>query len=169
MRILNQFRIVALALACAALVMTAKARDIEGNSGNNFSLAPTATPGVFMLTHPGVAQVSSLGNCTFDGEEVATFPATPDQPLTLKGTWRFTSADGSSTLDAEVAGTGTPDPANPNFVNLRYRVKFTGGTGKMAAARGKAEMTGVAMLTSPSGGTTTFVFAGEIFTRGGRK
>lgn len=169
MKVLNQFRTVVLAFACAALVMTAKARSIEGNSGNNFTMVPTSTPGVFTLTHPGVAQVSSLGNCTFDGEEVATFPATSDQPLTLKGTWRFTSADGSSTLDAEVAGTGTPDPANPNFVNLRYHVKFTGGTGKMAKARGTAAMTGVAMITSSTGGTTTFVFAGEISSRGERK
>jgi hypothetical protein len=169
MKTLSQFRNIALALACTALVMTATAdntRDIKGNSGNNFALTPTATPGVLMLTHPGVAQVSSIGNCTFDGIEVVLVPATPDKPFVLNGTWRFISADGATTLDAEVEGTGTPDPANSGFVNLHYRVKFTGGTGKMANARGKAKMEGVAMFTSPTGGTTTFVFAGEISTRG---
>jgi len=167
MKILRQLRIITLALACAALAMTAAtahAAPIKGNSGNNFELSPTPMPGVLTLTHPGVAQVSLLGNCTFDGDEVVLVPTAPGQPFILKGTWRFVSADGATTLDAEVEGTGTPDPANPNFVNLHYDVKFTGGTGQMANARGRAEMDGVAMFTSPSGGTTTFVFAGKIST-----
>jgi hypothetical protein len=172
MKILNPFRIITLALACAALAMTAttaSAAPIKGSSGNNFELSPTATPRVFTLTHPGVAQVSLLGNCTFDGDEVLLVPTAPGQPFILKGTWRFVSADGASTLDAEVEGTGTPDPANPNFVNLHYEVKFTGGTGEMANARGRAEMDGVAMFTSPTGGTTTFVFAGQISTHGNKE
>ena len=109
MRILSPFRLLTLALACMALVITAargEARDIRGSSGNNFSLTPTANPGAFILTHPGVAQVSAIGNCTFDGTEILVSPATPDRPLILKGTWRFTSADGTTTLDAEVEGTG---------------------------------------------------------------
>ncbi len=36
----------------------------------------------------------------------------------------------------------------------------------MANARGKGEMEGVAMLTSPTGGTTTFTFDGQISTHG---
>jgi hypothetical protein len=144
----------------------AEAGEIRGSSGNNFTLTPTATPGVFTLTHPGVARVSLLGNCTFDGTETLVMPATPDQPLTTTGTFQFVSADGSSTLEAEVIGRGTPDPANPNFVNLHYTIKFTGGTGKMANARGKGELTGTAMLTSPAGGTTTFTFRGQISTHG---
>jgi hypothetical protein len=92
-------------------------------------------------------------------------PTAPDKPLTTTGTFRFVSADGASTLDADVVGEGTPDPANPNFVNLRYRIRFTGGTGVMAGARGRAVLHRVAMLTSPNGGTTTFVFEGEITTR----
>jgi hypothetical protein len=167
MKIRSQFRNLTLALACTVLIATtANAGEITGSSGNNFSLTPTATPGVFILTHPGVAQVSLLGNCTFDGTETLVMPAAPDQPLTTTGTFRFTTADGLTTLDVEVEGKGTPDPANPNFVNLHYTMKFTGGTGEMANARGKAELDGVAMLTSPTGGTTTFVFAGQVSTHG---
>jgi hypothetical protein len=165
---LNRFQFLSSTFALALLLVAAgaKAGEIRGNSGNNFTLTPTATPGVFTLTHPGVARVSLLGNCTFDGTETLVMPATPDQPLTTVGTFRFVSADGSSTLDAEVEGTGMPDPANPNFVNLHYTLKFTGGTGKMANARGKGQLTGTAMLTSPSGGTTTFTFRGQISTHG---
>ena len=120
------------------------------------------------LRGDGLDQVSSIGNCTFDGEEVVLVPAGQGQPFILKGTWRFVAADGATSLNAEAEGTGTPAPANPNFVNIRYDVKFTGGTGRMANARGKAKLEGVAMFTSPTSGTTTFVFAGEIFSRGDR-
>ncbi len=144
----------------------ARAGEIRGSSGNNFSFGPSATPGVFLMTHPGVAKVSLLGNCTFDGTELLILPTEPNQPILLSGTWHFVSADGASTLDAEVEGTGIPDPAHPNFVNLHYTIKFTGGTGQMANARGKGEMEGVAMLTSPTAGTTTFTFSGQISTHG---
>ena len=168
MKTLNQVKIIALVSVFTTLLastLPAKAGEIRGSSGNNFTLTPTTTPGVFTLTHPGVARVSLLGNCTFDGTETLVMPATPDKPLTTTGTFRFVSADGASTLDADVFGEGTPDPANPNFVNLRYRIRFTGGTGAMAGARGRAVLNGVAMLTSPNGGVTTFVFEGEIATR----
>jgi hypothetical protein len=118
------------------------------------------------MTHPGVAQVSLLGNCTFDGDEIVVAPAGPTDVFVLSGTWHFATADGSSTLDAEVEGIGTPDPTNSNFVNVHYTFKFTGGTGAMANARGKGQLDGVAMLTSPSGGTTTFTFAGQVSTHG---
>ena len=165
----NKSQFLRSAFAVAALLLVAagtRAGEIRGSSGNNFTLTPTATPGVFTLTHPGVARVSLLGNCTFDGTETLVMPATPDQPLTTTGTFQFVSADGSSTLEAEVEGRGMPDPADPNFVNLHYIIKFTGGTGKMANARGKGELTGTAMLTSPTGGTTTFIFSGQISTHG---
>lgn len=169
MKIRNPFRNIALAFACAAMVITftsATAGEIRGSSGNNFTLTPTGAPGTFTLTHPGVAQVSLLGNCMFEGTETLVMPVSPDMPLTMTGTFRFTSADGTTTLDADVEGVGTPDPANPSFVNLRYRMKFTGGSGKMAGARGKAILHGVAMLTSQTGGTTTFVFEGQLSKHG---
>jgi hypothetical protein len=146
-----------------------RAGEIRGSSGNNFTLTPTATPGVFHMTHPGVAQVSLLGNCTFDGDEIVIAPAGPNDVFVLSGTWHFATADGSSTLDTEVEGIGTPDPTNPNFVNVHYTFTFTGGTGLMANARGKGELDGVAMLTSPNGGTTTFTFTGQVSTHGQKK
>ena len=169
MKALNHRRIVTLASLLTTLLVnasSANAGEIRGSSGNNFALAPTATPGVFTLTHPGVAQVSLMGNCTFDGTETVIAPTAPGQPSLTTGTFRFASADGTTTLDVEADGIGTPDPGNPNFINIHYTMKFTGGTGKMANVRGKGELDGVAMFTSATGGTTTFTFAGQISTHG---
>ena len=118
------------------------------------------------MTHPGVARLNELGNCLFDGTEFLTPPTAPGAPFLLKGTWRFTSADGSYTLDASVEGVGRPDAVNPAFVNLEYTINFTGGTGLLAGAHGKGKMEGVAMLTGPTSGTTSFVFSGQISTHG---
>jgi len=169
MRTLNPFRIIALALACATLAMTVApthAAVIRAHGGNTFELLPTPTPGV--LAHPldGVARVSVLGNCAFHGDVLVQAPAAPDQPFVLKGTWRFTSTDGTTTLDAEVEGTATLDPANPNFANVHYEVKFTGGTGQMTNARGRAKIDGLAMFTSPSTGTAAWSLNGLVLTRG---
>ena len=157
--------VVAVLLFVAALG-SVHAGEIRGSSGNNFSFGPTATPGVFLMTHPGVARLTGLGNCQFDGTELLTPPTSTDARFLMKGTWRFVSADGSSTLEAEVEGVGTPDPANAAFVTLEYTITFTGGTGLMAGAHGKGKMEGVAMVTGPTGGTTTFVFSGQISTHG---
>jgi hypothetical protein len=121
---------------------------------------------VFLLTHPGVARVTGLGNCQFDGTEFLTPPDGPEGIFLMKGTWRFTSGDGATTLDADVEGVGKPDPANPAFVTLEYTITFTGGTGLMAGAHGKGKMEGVAMLTGATSGTTTFTFSGQISTHG---
>jgi hypothetical protein len=165
MKILNQFKIATQALACATLVLvatTAAAKDIEGHGGDNFTITPTPTPGVVTDTLNGVARISFLGNCSFHGEQAITLPATPDQPYVIKGMWRFTSADGATTLDIETNGTGRPDPTNPGFINLHLKVKFTGGTGRMAGAQGKGEIDGVGMFTSPAGGTATWFLDGDV-------
>lgn len=167
MRILNQFRIIAVALACTALAMTittTEAAPVRAHAASRFELTPTATPGVFTDTADGPARVSLLGNCTLHAEQVVTLPATPDQPILIKGKWRFTSADGTTTLDAETEGTGTPDPINPSFVNIHYEMKFTGGTGRMANARGRADVDVVAMFISAPGGTATVSLTGNIST-----
>jgi hypothetical protein len=70
----------------------------------------------------------------------------------------------TTTLNAETNGTGTPDPANPGFVNLHLEVKFTGGTGKFANARSKGEIDGVAMVTSATGGIATWTLKGLALT-----
>jgi hypothetical protein len=140
------------------------AAEMRGNCANNFTLVPTADPNTFTMSHPGVAQLSLLGNCTYNGTGFATFTADPAKPIVLTGKWRFTSSDGSTTLDVEAEGVGTPDPANPNFVNLVYTMKFVGGAGAMANVRGKGELHGLAMLTSADTGTTTFTFSAQVST-----
>jgi hypothetical protein len=167
MRILNQFRITTLALACAALASatSAEAAVLNGHGADTFALAPSSTPGVVTDTVDGVAQLSLLGNCSFHAEQSITLPATPDQPYIIKGVWRFTSADGATTLDAETEGTGLPDPANAGFVNIHLKVKFTGGTGQMANARGKGKIDGVGMFTSAAGGTATWSLKGLVLAR----
>jgi len=169
MRILSPFRIITLALACAALAMTvapAHGAVIRAHGGNNFELTPSLTPGVFTDSASGVAQISLLGNCSFHADQVVTLPAAADQPILVKGNWRFASADGTTTLDAVAEGTGTPDPVNPAFVNLHYKMKFTGRTGRMANVRGKAEVEVLAMFTSASTGTATWTLKGLVLARG---
>src|SRR6267143_3928303 len=156
---------VGLALACAALLLTSNsinAADIRANGGTTFDLLPTADPSVFTHTVDGIAQVSLLGNCTVHADVLVRFPANPSQPPTLKGSFTFTSADGTATLKATVEGTGTPDPANPSFLNFHYDVTFTGGSGQFASARGEAEINGAAMFTSPSTGKATWKLKGHV-------
>ena len=69
-------------------------------------------------------------------------------------------------MDADVVGTATVDPANAKFLNLHYDVKFTGGTGTMAHARGKADIDGFAMFTSATTGTATWLLQGKVATHG---
>jgi len=154
-----------LALGCAALILASNsisAADIRVNAGTTFDLLPTADPGVFTHTVDGIAQVSLLGNCTVHADVVVRFPASPSQPPTLNGSFTFTAADGGTTLKATVEGTATPDPANPSFLNFQYHVTFTGGTGQFAAARGEAEIDGVALFTSPSAGKATWTMKGHV-------
>src|SRR3954470_626861 len=99
----------AVATFWCAMAAPTSAGEIRGNCGNNFTLAPTANPNVFTLTHPGVAQLSIMGNCTYDGTGFATFTGDHTKPILLTGNWRFTSSDGSTTLNVEAEGIGTPD------------------------------------------------------------
>jgi len=154
-----------LVLGCAALLITSNsisAADIRANAGTTWTLSPTTDPNVFTHTVDGIAEVSRLGNCTFHGDVVALLPTSPGQSIALKGSFTFTSADGATTLKAAVEGTGTPDPANPNFLNFQYQVKFTGGSGQFAAARGQAEIEGAALFTSPSAGKATWTMKGHV-------
>ena len=163
-----------LVLGCAALAMTTtpvNAGVIKAHAGTTFNLTPVAfdangNPTMFTHTVDGVVRVSVLGNCTFHADVIVGAPKTAQDPFTLAGTCRITSADGSATLDAEVVGTGTPDPANPSFLNFHYDVRFTGGTGPMANARGTGDIDGFAMFTSASTGEATWVLQGNVSTHG---
>lgn len=176
MKTFNLFKAITLSLACAALAMTtitpAEAGVIKAHAGTTFVLTPEAfdanngNPTLFTHTVDGVVRVSLLGNCTVHFDVIVGAPKTATDPFTLVGTCRITSADGATTLDAEVEGTGTLDPANPAFLNFHYDVKFTGGTGQMANARGTADIDGFAMFTSATTGKATWLLEGNVSTRG---
>ena len=175
MKTFNLFKAITLALACAALAMTtttpAEAGVIKAHAGTTFVLTPVAfdangIPTKYTHTVDGVVRVSLLGNCTVHFDVIVGAPKTATDPFTLVGTCRITSADGATTLDAEVEGTGTFDPANSNFLNFHYDVKFTGGTGQMANARGTADIDGFAMFTSASTGKATWLLEGKVATHG---
>jgi len=156
------------ALGCAALIFissSANAENIRVNAGTTWTLAPTTNPNVFTHAVDGIAQVSLLGNCTFHGDVLVRFPTGPGQPITLTGSFTFTTTDGATTLRAAVEGIGIPDSANPNvFLNFQYQVQFNGGSGPFAAARGEAEVNGAAMFTSATAGTATWTMKGHVIT-----
>jgi hypothetical protein len=168
----SSFTLAALVLGCATLAMTTfpvEARDIRAHAGTTFELWPVefdanGNPTKFTHTIDGVVRVSLLGNCTFHGD-VLGFPR-PDGSLELTGTGRITTANGATILDFEVKGVVATDPANPAFGNFHYDAWFTGGTGQMANAHGKANIDGFGMFTSPSTGKATWTMLGEVSTRG---
>jgi len=174
MKMFNLLKATTLALACIALAMTTTPADggvIKAHAGTTFVLTPVefdepGNPTKYTHTVDGVVRVSLLGNCTAHFDVIVGAPKTATDPFTLAGTCRLTSADGATTLDAEVEGTGTPDPANPAFLNFHYDVKFTGGTGQMANARGTADIDGFAMFTSASTGKATWLLKGKVSTHG---
>ncbi len=167
-----------LAASCVTFALTAQpaaARDVRGHAGTTFVLQPvefdqTGFPTRYTHAVDGVVRVSGLGNCTFHADVIIT-QATPTSPMVLAGPFLITTADGGSTLKADAIGVGTPDPANPNFfLNFHYDLKFTGGTGAMANARGKGDVDGFAMFTAaatetePAKGKATWVLSGEVNT-----
>jgi hypothetical protein len=161
------FKTVALVWACAALAMTvpAEARPITAHAGTTFTLTPIefdtgGNPTKFAHTVDGVVRVSLFGNCTVHFDVIAV-PASPTT-FGLTGTCQITTADGTSTLALEVNGTVAIDTANPAFGDFRYDAKISGGTGRMAAARGKATIDGFAMFTSPGTGKATWVMIGLV-------
>jgi hypothetical protein len=169
----NLFRLITLALGCAALAMITpciEAGVIKANGGTTFDLipvefAPNGQPTKFSHTVDGVVRVFELGNCTIHADVVAV--PRPDGSFSLTGTFRITSADGATTLDAEVTGVVTVDPANPFFGNLHYDVKFTGGTGQMANVRGSGDIDGFGMFTSQTTGKATWLLEGNVATNRG--
>jgi hypothetical protein len=174
MRKLNVLRLITLVFACATLAMTmlpAQAGVVKGHAGTTFDLTPvafdaTGRPTKYTHTVDGVVRIFELGNCTFHADVIIT-QANANDPFVLTGTFRITTADGNTVLKADAAGIGTPDPANPAFfLNFHYDIKFTGGTGAMANARGTADVDGFAMFTGPGGGKATWLVQGNIFTQG---
>jgi hypothetical protein len=170
MKVMTALRSAALVLGLAALApisTTALADSVKGHAGTTWSLAPIpGHPNQFTHTVDGLVRVSSLGNCTFHADVIVTFPTVAGQPLLLDGTFHITTADGSTTLDAHAQGTGTPDPANANMLNFHYDIRFAGGTGQMANARGTGGVDGFAMFRTEDSGIATWLLQANISTRG---
>jgi len=170
----NLFKSIALALGCAALAMTnlpAQAGVVKGHAGTTFDLnpiefGPGGVPTKYTHTVDGVVRVFELGNCTFHADVIIT-QATPNDPFVLTGKFLITTADGTTTLNADAVGVGTADPSNPNlFLNFHYDITFTGGTGSMTNAHGTAGVDGFAMFTSQLAGKATWLIEGNLSTHG---
>jgi hypothetical protein len=177
MKTKNILPILALTLGSVALIWTtvatkagdtlpAKAAAIRVTTGNRFELVPTADPNVFGHPVDGVAQVSLMGNCHFHGEATIYLPTAVGEPIRILSDtpWRLTSSDGANTLEFDVEGTATFDPANPLFANLTYSVKFVGGTGAFAGATGTGTMEVTAEFTSQLGGLANWTMKGVVIT-----
>jgi hypothetical protein len=175
MKKINRLKLVMLAAACVALIITTGSlkadfhppvniAPIHASAGVTAVLTPTSDPAVFIGTATGVVQTTLLGTCVENAQLNVRFPATPDQPVVVNGTGSYTSIDGTKSLEFSTTGSATPDPANPNFFNAKYQITFTGGTGAFASARGAAEATEVVMFTSPSTATTTWTLNGLVIT-----
>jgi hypothetical protein len=122
---MNNLRLLkTITLAYAALALTtisAESGIIKANAGTTFTLRPASfdpsgIPTSFTHTVDGVVQVSSLGSCTVHFDVIGI--PHPDGSLSLTGTFRITTADGTTTLAAEVEGVVTPDSANPALGNF---------------------------------------------------
>ena len=172
---MNRLNLAVIAAAFAALIVATTSlkadfhppvnfAPIHANAGVTAILTNTSDPAVFIATATGVVQTSLLGTCVENAQLQVRFPATPDQPVVLNGTGTFTSIDGTKSLKWSVTGTATPDPANPVFLNSKYQLTFTGGTGAFASASGSGEITEVVMFTSPTTGTATWTLNGLVIT-----
>ena len=172
MKILYIFKSLTLTVAFLALALAAipaSAEVLKGHAGTTFLLIPATfdqhgNPTSFTHTVDGVVRVFEIGNCTFHADVIAVPRA--DGSFSLTGTFLITSADGATTLNAEAVGLVTLDPATPLFGNFHYDVKFTGGTGQMANARGRGDVDGFAMFTSQTTGKATWLLQGNVATHG---
>ena len=171
MTILNVFKKFSLAFVFIALTAApALAGVLKGHAGTTFDLIPVefdsnGRPTKFTHTVDGVVRIFELGNCTVHADVIAV--PQPDGSFTATGTFRITSSDGATTLEAKAVAVVTVDPANPLFGNFHYDVTFTGGTGQMANARGKGDIDGFAMFTSQTTGKATWLIQANVSTHGG--
>lgn len=165
MKPINIVKVITLALGCTAMAFSGPHNNpvaIRGHAGPGFVFTPTDDPYEFKAAVNGVAEISLLGNCTDHADLDVRFPTTPGQPVLVSGAGTFTSADGTATLSFTLTGSATPDPANPAFFNSKYQLKFTGGSGALASAKGLAEIEEVIMLTSPLKGSASWILQGIV-------
>jgi hypothetical protein len=109
----------------------------------------------------GIAQVSNLGNCrvVFDVSINPGSECKGKHLFCLSGTLILTTLAGDR-LEAEVVGWADPDPkdpmASPTMFKLHYDATITGGTGKLAEARGGGAVEGAFMFSADPGGDEDF-------------
>jgi len=175
MKKVSRLKFTMVTAACAVLIITTGSMKadfhppvniapIHANAGVTAVLTNTSDPAVFIATATGVVQSSLLGTCVENAQLNVRFPTTTGQPVVLNGSGSFTSLDGTKSLQFSVTGTATPDPANPNFLNSKYELTFTGGTGPFSSASGAGEVTEVVMFTSATTGTVTWTLNGLVIT-----
>ncbi|MBE7501162.1 MAG: hypothetical protein HS113_12805 [Verrucomicrobiales bacterium] len=103
----------------------------------------------------GIAQVSNLGNCRVYFDVIAT-PCGGDGQhfLCAEGTMTLTTLAGDK-LETSVVGWLDFDPNDPkvppSMGKFHYDVTVTGGTGKLAGARGHGAINGASMFVGPDG------------------
>src|SRR4051812_17603081 len=119
MKKLNLFRALTTATTFACLVSGyslamadgpgTNAAAIRVTTGNSFALVPTSDPNVFGHPVEGVAQVSVMGNCHFQGEATIYLPTAPGQQIRIVNTspLTLTSSDGANSLKFNLDGTAT--------------------------------------------------------------
>jgi len=123
------------------------------NAGTTFVLVPipSTSPQQYTHTVDGVVNVLPLGNCTVHFDLIVTSTGSSSIPYTVSGTQTITTADGSSTVTSSVNGYLSSVPANATFLDILYELKFTGGTGQLANARGQTVLQGFAAIATAPG------------------
>jgi hypothetical protein len=149
-------RVLSLALGCAALVFggtSASAREITAFAGTTFILVPVANSSPLQFTHTvdGVVEVSLLGSCTVHFDLIVTATSDSKRPYNIAGTQTITTADGKSSVTSLVKGYLSSNPANATFLGINYKLTFSSGTGQLAGAQGKTELSGFAALALSPG------------------
>lgn len=125
-------------------------REFSANAGTTFILVPVSKT---QLTHTvdGVVQVSPLGDCTVHFDLIVTATGSSSRPYSVAGTQTITTADGASSVTSSVNGYLSSNPANATFLGIHYELKFTGGTGQLAGARGRTVLQGFAAISTAPG------------------
>ena len=145
-----------LALGCAALVFggtSASAGEFSAFAGTTFILVPVPNTSPQQYTHTvdGVVQVSPLGACTVHFDLLVKPTSNAKRPYTVEGTQTIATVDGKSSVTSSVEGYLSSNPANAGFLGIHYKLTFIGGTGQLARAHGKTQLSGFAALAITPG------------------
>jgi hypothetical protein len=153
-----------LAALAVAAVDPPRTVSILGTFGTTFDLIPTPTPGVLDDPIEGVGNIPDLGLCTIVVQQTVDFRTDP--PSLNPSNWVLTFIGGDQ-LTVSFTGTGTPDAADPAFIQLSGAGTITGGTGRFQGATGELRAPGVAHQDTPPGvfpghGHGSFVLEGLV-------